>query len=259
MNIFIINLPDATERREFQQKQLTELGLNFEIINATSINDISEDTYKKHYYDWQRPLQKTEVACYFSHQKLWTKIAEGNQPALILEDDVALSKYTPNILKELEKRTNLEMVNLEVFEKKKTIAKISQTIGNHQLFCLYQDKAGAAAYVLYPKGAKKLLQHQQKHGIALADAHLHNCPSLQSYQIEPACAVQSMFCQKYGIEQYDIVNTSCIEYKKSKEKRSFIFRVKRIVGQVKLGFRQLSFVAKSDKRYIEVRIDDFKR
>ncbi|WXT99938.1 MAG: hypothetical protein Ctma_0644 [Catillopecten margaritatus gill symbiont] len=257
MNIFVINLKSATERRAFQRQQLTKLNLGFEFIDATTIKDISNETYQKHYYDWQRPLQKTEVACYFSHQKLWSRVVADNQPALILEDDVLLSKHTAEILKELEKRTNLEMVNLEVFDRKKYVSKNSEPIKNHQLFYLHQDRAGAAAYILYPKGAKKLLQYQQ-HGIALADVHLHNCPSLNSYQVEPACAVQLMFCQEYNIKQHDInISQSLMGHGNNKEKRTFIFKVKRMAAQIKLGFRQLLLMTKSDKRNIKLNSEDF--
>ncbi len=258
MNIFVINLPSAIERRQFQEKQLSKLGLDCQIIAATTINDIDNDTYKKHYYDWQRPLQKTEVACYFSHQKLWKKIIKDDQPALILEDDIVLSKYTPSLLTELEKFTDIDMVNLEVFNRKKTVARSGKSIGSQQLFYLYKDKAGAAAYILYPSGAKKLLQCQKKHGIALADAQLHNCSTLKSYQVEPACAVQLMFCQKYGIQQYNAVTIfPSIEYKNIKENRAFIFRVKRVIAQVKLGLHQLALMTKSEKRYINFDKSDF--
>ena len=74
MNIFVINLSGDVERRQFQKHQLSELGLEYKILNAVSIDEISNETYTKHYYDWQRPLRNTEVACYFSHRSVWQKI-----------------------------------------------------------------------------------------------------------------------------------------------------------------------------------------
>ena len=47
MNIFVINLTGAFERRQFQKQQLIELGLEYKILNAVSIDDISNETYKK--------------------------------------------------------------------------------------------------------------------------------------------------------------------------------------------------------------------
>jgi GR25 family glycosyltransferase involved in LPS biosynthesis len=69
MNILIISLSSAIERRNFQQIQMEKLKLDFEFLEATSIHDIDMITYKKHAKDWQRPLKNTEVACYYSHLK----------------------------------------------------------------------------------------------------------------------------------------------------------------------------------------------
>ncbi len=260
MDIFVINLASSIKRREFQERQLSKLKLAYQIISAVSTKDIDNNTYKKHYHDWQRPLQKTEVACYFSHQKLWSKIIKNNQAALILEDDALLSKHTPSILEELEKYTNFDMVNLEVFSNssKKYVAKKSQPINSHKLLRLYRHRLGAGAYILYPSGAKKLLQYQQKNGIAPADVHLSDCPTFLRYQIEPACAVQLMFCQEYGIKTHGVaISQSSIEHGNDKANHTFVFGIKKIVGRVKLGLLKLGFIFKAEKRYIELNNKDF--
>ena len=104
MNILVINLPGAVKRRTFQEEQLLSLGLDYQILNALSVDDIDNETYKKHYSDWQRPLHKTEVACYYSHRLAWNKIIKSNQPALILEDDALLSRCVPELLPFLKKK-----------------------------------------------------------------------------------------------------------------------------------------------------------
>ena len=42
MNIFVINLSGNVERRQFQKQQLSELGLDYKILNAISIDDINK-------------------------------------------------------------------------------------------------------------------------------------------------------------------------------------------------------------------------
>ncbi len=262
MDIFVINLPSAIERRQLQERQLSKLKLDYQIIRATTTSDIDDKTYQNHHYDWQRPLQKTEVACYFSHQKLWQKIIKNNQVALILEYDALLSKHTPSVLEQLEKYTNLDMVNLEERDvlSKKYVAKKSQSINqsiNHKLLRLYRHRRGAGGYVLYPSGAKKLLKYQQKNGIAPADVHLNDCPTLR-YQIEPVCVVQAMYCQEYGMKQHGIAITqTSIEHRRDEANYTFVLRVKRIIAQVKLGLRKLGFIFKVKKRHIELNIQDF--
>ena len=48
MNILVISLPDAKERRDFQQSQLSKLDLDFKFLDATSVNDLDAETYKQH-------------------------------------------------------------------------------------------------------------------------------------------------------------------------------------------------------------------
>ena len=119
MDILIISLFNAKERRAFQQEQLDSLKLNFEFLDATSTSDIIKTTYKQHYRDWQRTLKETEVACYYSHRHAWDRVIQSNRPALILEDDALLSKYTSTLLKSLSIKKNIDLINFENRGRKK--------------------------------------------------------------------------------------------------------------------------------------------
>lgn len=259
MNIFIINLPSAVERRNFQQEQLSKLDLDFYFLDATSVNDISTETYRRYSNDWQRPLQKTEVACYFSHRHAWDKVIETNQPALILEDDALLSKCVPSLLKELSNKQDVDFINLENARRKKFVAKTgAKTACNSKLFRLYQDRTGAAGYILWPSGAKKLIQCEKKKGIALADAHITACNSLNAYQVEPSPIIQLDQCAYYGIENpVDIKTLESSVSSRNNSKGGWFFRFKRMYSQVKLGLRQLILLMKSERRYIRIKKSDF--
>ena len=260
MNIFIINLSDAVERREFQKQQLFQLGLEYKILNAVSIDDISSEIYKKYYYDWQRPLRNTEVACYFSHKLAWDKIIKTDQPALILEDDALLSKCVPELLKSFTNKKNVDFITLEVAGRKKFISKIGEDIAcNSKLFRLYQDRNGAAGYVLWPSGAKKLLEHESLNGIGLADAHIASCYSIKSYQVEPAAIIQYDQCNNYNVQipYLKAFSSSTVSQDKN-PKGSFYFRIKRLSAQLRLGLHLAQiFNRKSSRRYISIRNSDF--
>ena len=187
MQTFVISLPDAIERRKFQQDQLTKLGLEYKILDATSADDISEATYKKYYFDWQRPLRKTEIACYYSHKSVWEIIIKSRKPALILEDDAILSKCLPKLLDNLNEIDNSDLINLENRSRKKFVSRSQIDIDcNSKLLRLYQDRTGAAGYILWPSGANKLIQLEKNSGIGLADAHITACHKLKAYQVEPS-------------------------------------------------------------------------
>lgn len=259
MKVFVINLDSEVKRRAFQEKQLQTLRLDYTIVTATSINDIDEKTYQKHYYDWQRPLRVAEIACYFSHRNIWQKVITDNQPALVLEDDVLLSKNLPVLLPVLEKCTDIDLVDLEVFGRKKNVSKIGRTlVKDSKLFKLYYNSAGAAGYIVYPTGAKKLLEHENSKGISLADAHIANCNSVNAFQVEPAAVVQFILCPHYNInkKEYDVFSTSST-YSQLKIKKEFIFRIKRVLSEIKLGIYKLRLIFISKRRYIILNKEHF--
>jgi glycosyl transferase family 25 len=259
MDILIISLTNAEERRNFQQEQLSKLGLDFRFLDATSTNNIDKTTYKQHYKDWQRPLKETEVACYYSHRHAWDSVIQSNQPALILEDDALLSRCTPALLKSLSTKKNVDLINLENRGRKKFVSKSSESIVcNSKLLRLYQDRTGAAGYILWPSGAKKLIQCEKRKGIALADAHITACNNLNCYQVEPSPIIQLDHCEWYKIE--NPINNRASKSSVSSidnPKGNWLFWVKRICSQIKLGFRQLFLITFSTRRYIKIKTKDF--
>ena len=260
MKIFIINLSTATQRRQFQKQQMSKLDLNYEFLEATSIHDISDETYAKHFHDWQRPLRNTEVACYFSHRSLWQKIIDSNMPALILEDDALLSKCVPELLKSFTNKQSVDLINLEATGRKKFISKIGENITcNSKLFRLYQDRNGAAGYVLWPSGAKKLLEHERLYGIGLADAHIASCYSIKSYQVEPAAIIQLDQCHDYGMKNsYTKTLSSSTVSHVQRPKGPLFFWIKRLYAQLKLGLHVAKILSKnSSRRFININSDDF--
>ena len=259
MNILVISLLSAKERRNFQQEQLSKLSLNFKFLDATSINDINAETYKQHYHDWQRPLKETEVACYYSHRCAWNKVIQSNQPALILEDDAFLSKCVPTLLENLPSRKNVDLINLENRGRKKFVSKSSESIVcNSHFLRLYQDRTGAAGYILWPSGAKKLIQCEDQKGIALADAHITACNDLIAYQVEPSPIIQLDQCEYYSIRNPISSNASDSSVSSHHNpKGEIFFWIKRMSSQIKLGIYQLTLITKSQRRYITTRGRDF--
>jgi glycosyl transferase family 25 len=259
MDILIISLTNAEERRNFQQEQLSKLGLDFRFLDATSTNNIDKTTYKQHYKDWQRPLKETEVACYYSHRHAWDSVIQSNQPALILEDDALLSRCTPALLKSLSTKKNVDLINLENRGRKKFVSKSSESIVcNSKLLRLYQDRTGAAGYILWPSGAKKLIQCEKRKGIALADAHITACNNLNSYQVEPSPIIQLDQCRYYNVKNSIDINTSKSSVSSHHNpKGGVFFWAKRIYFQIKLGIRQLFLITFSTRRYIKIKTKDF--
>ncbi|WP_180012615.1 glycosyltransferase family 25 protein [Acinetobacter sp. YH16031] len=260
MKILLINLDQSKDRLLQQQAQFSDLGLEFERLSAISINDFSEDEYKAMAFSGQRPMKQSELACFLSHKKAWSYVVEHNEPCVVLEDDAILVKDFKNILNDLMKINKIDYVNLEVHGRKKTVAKqqtYSLVKNNYNLFEIYIDRSGTGGYILYPSGAKILLEFMNKRAIGLSDEFIHSCYELKAYQIEPAALLQSDKCLEYKVP-CKYIHESVIAQVKNKlnfdltanEKSQF--KMRRIKTQINLGLRQLKYVGKGVKREILV-------
>ena len=262
MKILIINLKSDTQRLNFQRRQMARLGLKFERLSATTAEQIPAAELANQAGQWERPMRETEVACLYSHRAAWKSVAHSNTPALILEDDALLSSKLPNILQALSLRQDLDHVTLEIRSRKKLLAKETLPLPpSGTLVRLYQDRTGAGAYVLWPRGAKILLQNSNR-AAGLADAIIAAAYDMRSFQIEPAAAMQLDQCENYGVTSP--LQTQTTIGTKSSQKPSaiglsdeFKFKTRRIKSQLRMGLRQLTKITKARRRFVAVEIDDF--
>ena len=238
----------------FQTQQLNDLSIKFERLPAVSVNELEEAVYEAYYLTWERPLKKPEVACFLSHKKAWERVVKENSPMLVLEDDALLSIYTPNVMDELEKMHDMDYVTLEIRGRKKIVStRVFYKFDRYSLRQLYQDRTGAAGYVLWPNGAKKLLKKAAEGRMGLADAFISSTYTMNMFQIEPAVIIQLDQCEHYGLDS-PFRTDSCI----SSETKPFGYwknRYKRITGQIKLGLRRLKVFRYSIKKDIPLSPD----
>jgi glycosyl transferase family 25 len=195
--VYIISLASATYRRTYQAAQAKRLGFEPIWSNAIGINDISEDFFHRHAFQWQRALKKTEVACFMSHLQLWQTIAKSDQPAVVLEDDVVLGCDWTAQVEVLAKTTNADFICLEAWGKK--ILGKSHIVENLMLQQLLLNSAGAAAYILWPSGARHLITRYERFGVALADAFINQTQGWRIWQLIPANSIQMNVAPDYGL------------------------------------------------------------
>lgn len=257
MKCLVINIASATSRMNFMSSQLENRGLTFEKIDAFTPDTIGQAQKKYAWNTWERPLKETEKACFLSHVEAWKMVADGVEPALILEDDALLSKNIIDVLGALENLEEIDHVTLEVRNRKKIVSTRSEKlIGKYWLVPLHQDRSGAAAYVLWPSGAKKLL-NQAKVRVALADAMLCTTYELNSYQVEPACVVQLDQTASYGIFSLIDASSQIASGAAVAEKSNIGFFIRRCKSQFMLGLRMVRYFSTGRRRYIRLDVADF--
>ena len=262
VNILIINLKTSQDRLDFQKKQFEKLGLNFEVLDAFSVADLSEEQYQKLGFGWQRPLRKVEVACFLSHQKAWEEVLKKNEACLILEDDAVLASNTKEILKKIEEYhiQDVDLINLEVRSRKKIISRIPVLTLNQaqvELYNLYQDRTGAAGYILYPSGAQKLLNRLAQTAPAIADGFIFSTYELQCLQAEPAAIIQEDQLAAYGLITQESFDSTIGRSEHFKPEFNSInekikFKKRRLVGQIAMAMRYLQVMGKAEKRLINL-------
>lgn len=266
MKIYIINLEKSTDRLAYQTKQFDRLGLSFERLNAVSIQDIREEFYLSHIKYGQRLIKQGEMACFLSHKKAWELVVNHNEPCVILEDDALLAYDFADLLAEIKCNTphQVDLINLEVQPRNKIVS--HQPIHSflnqeYHLYELFLEKNGTGGYIVFPSGAKKLLEYAQT-TLALADAFIYSCPNLKTTQIEPAVLLQDVICPAYNIPveqppQSIILNSQNTLQFQPKLYHKILFRKNRIVTQLKLGIKTLIGLLKGTRRQVMVNQEKF--
>ena len=199
--VHIISLASATHRRAYQTAQAQRLGFEPQWSDAVSLQDISDAFFHQHAFQWQRALKRTEVACFMSHLQLWQNIAQSDGPAVVLEDDVVLGGNWLADVQLLATHPQADFICLETWGKK-TLGN-ADTLGHLTLRRLVLNSAGAAAYVLWPSGARHLLARYERCGVALADAFINQTQGWRIWQLVPANAVQMSVAPDFGLPPMD--------------------------------------------------------
>lgn len=246
MKVIVINLAEAKERMAFQVVQLQTLGLAHERLDAFRAANAPALRPASYWSSWERPLKDVEKACLLSHRAAWAKVAASGEPMLILEDDAILSSRTPALLEKLKAVRGIELLTLEVRDRKKLVARETpRALPSLPIRRLYQDRTGAAAYVLWPAGADKLLK-RTKHKAGLADAIICAAYELKAYQTDPALALQIDQCERYGIAE-PIATQSSIDAAKlplasgeNGATAGLAYKARRLWSQLRMGLRQLA-------------------
>ena len=253
LKIYIISLKKS-KRRSFQEKQFDFLGLDYEFFDAISSDNIAKDTFIKKSSDWERRIKPSELACYMSHSRLWEKIYEHDCPAVILEDDAYISNNLKKLLPIFSKLKGIDLLNFENRCRKKIVSKSHIEIkDDYKILKLFHDTTGAAGYLLWPSGARKLLNFEKKAGIALADAQIFRCKSLKTYQIEPAIVVQLDVAENYNLNKNSYCSTIMKSTVSSNERLegSLKFKLRRFKSQLQLAFKQIKLLVFSERRYLK--------
>jgi len=237
LKALVINLATETDRLAFQSRQLDALGLAFERIDAATPGTLDPPADDPYWSGWERPLRMTEMAAFASHRMAWTWIAASDAPSLVLEDDAVLMPGTADVLTRLSDLPDAEFVTLETRGRRKRFA--STPHPDAPIHRLWQDRTGAAAYVLWPSAARKLLRRVAS-APGLADAVLCAAYDLRAWQAVPALACQLDRCAAEGFAPPIETDSAIGREAKPLGTPSVAQRLRRISSQMRMGLRAIA-------------------
>nr|WP_282567808.1 glycosyltransferase family 25 protein [Devosia sp. MC521] len=161
VSIYYINLASRPDRREFMEHQLAGLGLVGTRIESATPDDLTAEQLAL-YCNSEKPkyLRPRELACTMSHERAWAAmLANGDERALILEDDAELSSMLPRLLAELD-GIDIDILRLEATGRRlRLLPKVQTTAGGVDLHPFRSTPMGAAGYIVNARAAKALLGH----------------------------------------------------------------------------------------------------
>lgn len=236
MKALVINLASETARMGFMADQLTDLGLAFERLAAVSPVTLSPAADDPYWTRWERPLRSTEMAAMASHRAAWRRVAEGTVPMLILEDDAVLHRGAPEFLCKITGLPEAELVTLETRGRAKLLSRARHAAA--PMHRLWQDRTGAAAYVLRPSGARKLLARVAR-APGLADGIICAAYEVTAWQAVPALAVQLDHCAAVGLSPPIRTESAIDKEPRPKVQKSAAQKFRRLRAQGRMGLRQI--------------------
>ena len=255
INALVISVSSASERRAMQMRQLEKLDLSGDIMDAVTPDDVPISELDGYRFSWARPLSNGEIACALSHRKAWQYAVNSKEPILVLEDDVILSDDVAEVLKSLADGPDLGYVTLEFYGQSKDLGHPTPLQSTqYGLSRLYRDRGGAAAYVIWPKTAKRILD-LQKQSLPLADAAINLSLGIKFYQLEPACAVQSnVLAREYSSIEDNPVTKAVANNTRPEYPSKLIYvkcKMRRLYCSGILFVKVIQSLGRSSKRFIK--------
>lgn len=197
---FYINLDARLDRREHTERQLARIGLTAERVSAVTPADIPADRISAA----SRFMSATELACSYSHRKIWQMMVDrGLDGAIIMEDDALLSASIVDVVATRDLPAHCDALQFESHPTNALLGPPTAPAAGVALHRLMSSSLGTCAYYITGKFAARMLARDDLDTLAV-DRILfgrggRTIYRSRIYQTVPALAVQlNMFAPGQG-------------------------------------------------------------
>lgn len=221
MDISVVSLKNALERRVHINKQFMTQQIEFQYFDAIEPHQIDEALKNTGIELKNCSLTKGEIGCFLSHLSLWKKIIDNNLPYMaIFEDDIYLGSEAKSFLKDNSWiPENVEVIKLEAFSDSVQVELFSKKnlINDRSLFLLKGRHLGTAGYIISNAGARNLFNYISDLDVLkpiddiMFDSYI---AKKMVYQMQPALCVQDFIYNK------EVNFVSCLQSDRSQRHQS---------------------------------------
>lgn len=163
--IYFINLESRPDRRDFMERQFSDLGLSAERVAAVTPDDLSADELASSCDpDSSTFLRPVELACSLSHERAWRMLLSGpSEHALILEDDAKLSRAMPAFIDALGTPPE-GLIRVETTGRRlRVLPSTRQVTADVTLRPFRSTESGACAYIISRAAAHTMIASSLHH------------------------------------------------------------------------------------------------
>ncbi|MEL3901409.1 MAG: glycosyltransferase family 25 protein [Treponema phagedenis] len=162
MKVFIVNLKESIDRRQYMIEEMKKTNLQYEFFDAVNGKDIKniEEIYDKEnaIKAYGRELKLGEIGCAMSHLLIYKKMIDENiEQALIFEDDIIIANDFNRVFSEILKIENDGIILLGQSDTKlKTKIYFQSITRQYKLKKIFNSSYGAYGYIICKKAAEKI-------------------------------------------------------------------------------------------------------
>jgi GR25 family glycosyltransferase involved in LPS biosynthesis len=220
--IWVLNLKQDTHRLRFMRRQFRNLNLSFTVVEAVDGSFLTPEELglysgERAVLYSKRELSPGEIATSISHARMWERmLRENRKEVLIFEDDVLIADALVDILRHRNKfPKDWEFINFSTDAPQEPFGPFLTGIYRASRHKQWADRA--SAYLLNPKGARKLLANVYPIGhTADGLTWRTDITGLVSYGVYPRVVIlsemDSSIWQKGGIPQRGFLSRKGAEF-----------------------------------------------
>lgn len=249
MQIFVISLTTAYERRAHIQQEFGKQKIDFQFFDALK-PDLALPFSQQLGLNFNSDiLTQGELACFMSHVSIWKKMIDENIPyAAVFEDDVFLGEDAHKIFSDTAWiDPDWHIIKTEAFAERVFLTGQAKQIpeSGREIIQLAGQNLGTAGYILSLKGAQAYFEYVKRIELIPLDHVMFDQFIEQKvtpvYQVNPALCIQEMMLHP---EKNTVLSSELFTERRARMKKMKKKGFAKLMVEIARIFTQLQYAIK---------------